>query len=125
MQISDSEWEIMKVVWLEPGLFAGDVVDRLGDHRQWSPRTVKTLISRLLKKGALRFENEGTRYRYFPAIRKEEAVREESKSFMKRVFDGMTMPMLAHFVKTSDLDSQEIATLKKLLEEKAASGDDT
>ena len=119
--ISEAEWDVMKVVWDQPGQTANEIGDALSGKRDWSPRTVKTLISRLVKKGALRFEADGPRYHYYPDIAREEAVREEAKSFAARVFDGMSLPMLSHFVKSSRLSESEIASLKRLLDEQTDS----
>ena len=117
--ISEAEWEVMKVLWAHDGLTATETMSFLDSRRRWNHRTVKTLISRLVKKGAIRFHQEGQRYRYFPAITRNEAVRAEAVSFLDRVFDGMTLPMLSHFVASSKLNKDEIAELKRMLDDKA------
>src|SRR5690349_16856841 len=96
--ISDAEWEVMNVLWgAAAPLMASDVVDRLAAPGGWSPRTVKTLLNRLVKKRALAFEVHGKRYLYRPAVRREQCVRAESRSFLARVFGGAVGPMLAQF----------------------------
>jgi BlaI family penicillinase repressor len=118
--ISDAEWEVMNLLWASAPsrLTAADVVAGLRGRKDWSPRTVKTLLNRLVKKKALTFDADGKRYLYYPAIKREECVRSESRSFLNRVFGGATGPMLAHFVSQAKLSSQEIAELKRLLAEK-------
>src|SRR3954469_21191090 len=103
-QISDAEWEVMKVVW-EAGdagppaaLTAGEVVQRMGGAgARWRPRTIKTLLSRLVQKGAVRVDAEpgaARVYRYRAAVSRDACVRQESRSFLRRVFDGDVAPAL-------------------------------
>jgi BlaI family penicillinase repressor len=121
--ISDAEWEVMEVFWsaAEP-LMANDVVERLGKRNHWSPRTVKSLLNRLVKKRALGFEAEGKRYRYFSNVSRAECVRSRSKSFVASVFGGAVGPMLAHFVNEAPLTPEEIRELKEMLERRERKG---
>ena len=116
-RISDAEWEVMKVIWARGSATSPEVVDALAD-RNWSPRTVKTLLSRLLAKGALTHEVRGKAYLYRAAVRMEDCVRRESQSFLDRVFGGSPVPLLAHFVKNARLSPDEVEELKKILAEK-------
>ena len=120
--ISDAEWDVMKLVWDHGPLSSGDVVRRLAGEkpaRDWKPRTIKTLLNRLVKKGALGFEVEGKRYLYRPAVAREDCVRRESRSFLGRVFAGDAGEMLLRFVDEVELSREEIAQLKRVLERKA------
>jgi len=117
-KISAAEWEVLKVVWEQPFLSAGEVADKLSSQKDWHPRTVKTLLARLVKKGALVYKADGNRYLYEPKVKKEDVIKRESQSFLDRVFDGVTVPMLAHFVKTARMSPEEIQQLKKILAEK-------
>src|SRR5947207_9335279 len=93
-QISDAEWDVMKVVWDHGPLTAGEVVRHLAAERRWSPRTIKTLLSRLVKKGAAEVRTEeadagggaGRRFLYRARVSREACVRRESRSFLSRVF---------------------------------------
>ncbi|HUS91457.1 MAG TPA: BlaI/MecI/CopY family transcriptional regulator [Phycisphaerae bacterium] len=116
--ISEAEWEVMRVIWDDHPATASDVVDRLEGRRDWSPRTVKTLLNRLVSKAALAYEADGKRYLYSPAVGRDECVRAESQSFLHRVFEGSAGPMLVHFVRSTRLSPAEIATLRKVLDEK-------
>lgn len=116
--ITDAEWEVMNVVWDESPRTANDVIDLLGQRMKWHPTTVKTLLSRLVKKGVLKYRSEGNRYWYSPAIPRQRYVREESASFIDRVFGGETTPALMHFVKHTRLNREEIAELRRILDEK-------
>jgi BlaI family penicillinase repressor len=118
MNISDAEWEVMTAVWNRPPLPAAEVVEELGKSKKWSSRTIRTLIDRLVKKGALRVEEEGKRYLYWPKIAREECVRRESQHFLRRVFGGEPAPMLMHLVRETKLTPEEIRQLKAILKEK-------
>jgi BlaI family penicillinase repressor len=104
----------MRVAWARGSVTAQEVVEELSGH-EWSPRTVKTLLSRLKTKGALSYELRGKAYVYRPAVRQAACVRQEAQSFADRVFGGAMAPLLAHFVTRAKLSRQEIAALKKTL----------
>ena len=116
--ISDAEWEIMNVLWDDAPRTATDVADALKDRVTWNTNTVKTLLGRLVKKGVVRFKPEGNRYLYSPALPRERYVRQESASFLDRVFGGDASPMLAHFVRNADLSDEQIEELRRILDEK-------
>jgi BlaI family penicillinase repressor len=114
--ISDAEWEVMQVLWEAAPLTANEVVDRVAGRKDWNPRTVKTLLNRLVNKGALGFEAEGKRYHYYPTVTRDACIRSESRSFLSRVFGGAVGPMLAHFVSEATLTADDIRQLRELLE---------
>jgi BlaI family penicillinase repressor len=115
IQISDAEWEVMKVLWEAPGLSATEVTDRLAGSKQWHAKTVRTLLTRLEKKGALQVTVVDRLYRYTPLRSREECIGAASRTFLARVFDGAFSPMMAHFVKTSPLSSKDRAELERIL----------
>ena len=117
-KISDAEWRVMQVLWDEAPLSASEVVDRLGDEPDWSPRTVKTMLGRLVQKNAIDYTAEGNRYLYRPAVARSVCLRDASKSFLSRVFSGDTRLLLAHLVEAGKLSSEDIETLKRTLEDK-------
>src|SRR5690349_9229829 len=84
-QISDAEWEVMKVLWERGPLDAQQIVDAIAAPNNWNPRTVKTLLNRLVKKNALAFEVAGRHYVYRPKVAKDACVRRETRSFLSRV----------------------------------------
>ncbi len=117
-QISDAEWEVMDVLWEQSPSTSAEVCERVCGRMQWSPRTVKTLLARLVKKGVISFTPDGNRYVYHPLIPRSRYVLEEAKSFMERVFGGETTPMLVHFVRRAQLTKEEIDELRRVLDEK-------
>ena len=116
-RISDAEWAVMTALWNESPSTAQQVADHLPDHN-WSIRTVKTLLGRLVKKGVLGFQDDGKRYRYEPRIARDAYVREESRSFLER-HGGSASPLLAYFVREGRLKEGELAELRRLLDEEA------
>ncbi|MBN2128921.1 MAG: BlaI/MecI/CopY family transcriptional regulator [Sedimentisphaerales bacterium] len=109
---------MMQVFWSRPGSTADEVVAALTGKAKWSPRTIRTLINRLLRKNALKFEKEGRKYRYFPAVNQEQCVRAERRSFVQRVYGGTVTPMLAAFIEEAELSHQDIEELKRMLDRK-------
>jgi BlaI family penicillinase repressor len=117
-KISEAEWEIMKILWASAPLNAAAIIDQLNAKESWHPRTVKTLLNRLVKKKALRFQKSGREYLYEPAVSEKACVRAESESFLQRVFGGALQPMLAHLVEERKLTPKEIKELKQILKMK-------
>lgn len=116
-KISDAEWQIMKVIWKESPLTAAAIIECLKPETDWSPKTIQTLISRLVKKEALGVNKEGSLYQYYPSVSQEECMHEETTSFLQKVYDGSFHLLLANFVKNQNLTPKEIQELKKLLDE--------
>src|SRR5215471_415701 len=114
-RISETEWEVMRVVWLRHPQNAQQIIEALAARDRWHPKTVKTLLNRLVRKGALGFRKEGRAYLYRPLVAEQDCVAAESESFLDRVFGGSLKPMLAHFAETRKLSAGEIAELKRLL----------
>ena len=116
-RISDAEHAVMEVLWEEAPLAAADVADRVSPERGWSIRTVKTLLSRLLAKGAILHEEEGRRYLYRPAIAREAFVERESEKLLDRMFGGRVTPLVAHLAERNRLSPEDIAEIEALLKE--------
>jgi len=116
--ISQAEWEVMNVIWQQYPIPADTVIEMLAPNKEWSPRTIKTMLNRLVGKGALRFETHGKKYLYLPAVSRRQCVQSESRSFLQRVFTGKRGAMLAQFVRDSSLSEEDIVELRKILDEK-------
>lgn len=118
-RISDTEWEVMTVLWNQSPLSAAQVVSALqAVDPSWHEQTVKTLLNRLMKKQALGYRKEGRAYLYRPLVTKEDCVGAVSESFLTRVFGGSLQPLLAYFVESRKLSTEEIAELKRLIKGK-------
>lgn len=115
-RISETEWEVMKVVWAHAPLTANDVIARLvAQDPSWHPKTARTLLNRLVKKKALGFRRDGRAYLYRPLVTEKECVAAVTDSFLDRVFGGALEPMLAHFVERKKLSPAEFRELERLL----------
>lgn len=117
-RISETEWEIMNILWSQAPCSAADVIAALqrGDA-SWHPRTAKAFLNRLVKKQALGFSKEGRAYVYRPLVTREACIDTASESFLARVFGGSLKPMLAHFVQRQKLSAEEIHELRNLLKD--------
>lgn len=120
VSISDAEWQVMNVIWQGQPMAAQEIVAALSDQEDWAPATIKTMLHRLVKKGVLNFEEKGNRYVYRSKVRKSDCIRQASKSFLQRVFSSEPAPLLAHFLKISKLSPEQIADLRKILDEQEA-----
>jgi len=120
VSISDAEWQVMNVIWDRQPLAANEIVVALADDADWAASTIKTMLHRLVKKGVLNYAEQGNRYVYRAAVKRVACIRQESKSFLKRVFDGEPASLLAHFLKSSQLSADEIADLRRILDEQEA-----
>jgi len=109
----------MKVLWTATApMPAYDIIQVVASPEGWQPRTVKTLLTRLVRKKALGYRKYKNLYLYYPIVTEAECLRVESESFLARFFDGSLQPMLAHFVEHRRLTSAEIDELKRILEPK-------
>lgn len=114
-RISASEWKVMEVLWNKSHLLAVDIIDKL-NNLSWSDRTVKTLISRLVDKGAIGYNKEGKSYRYYPILKKDECIKRESRAFIKNFFNGSKKEFIASFIKNEDLTDNDIKELREILD---------
>ena len=116
--ISDSEWSIMEALWESSPQTASEVTKTLRASMNWAENTVRTLLTRLVEKGALKTgENASGTRTFIPAVKREACVRAESQSFLDRIFGGAAKPLLVHFAQNSKLTAEEIKELKKLLDQ--------
>ena len=109
----------MRVLWSKSPQAANEVFKQLDATTKWKPKTVKTLIDRLVKKGAVKYEKDGRRYLYYPVVGRVEYVTKERRSFVRRVYGGIAKPMLAAFLEDAELSADDISELKEILEQKA------
>ena len=115
-RISETEWELMRIVWAEAPCPAGRIIEVLvRQDATWHPKTVKAFLNRLVRKGALGFRKEGRAYLYQPLVKEQDCVDAASASFLERVFGGSLKPMLAYFVEHRKLSADEIRELRRIL----------
>jgi BlaI family penicillinase repressor len=120
--ISGAEWRVMQALW-ERGeaMTSAEIVNRLKDERDRSPRTVKTLLQRLVSKGYVGFSVDAADsrvYHYYPKVSEAECMQGENKDFVSLYYKGDVSGMLARFIGDSDLSREQIEELSALLEAK-------
>lgn len=116
--ISEAEHQVMKVIWEDNPVTAMKIINVLSEKTDWKPKTIKTLINRLLTKGAIGYEKSGREYNYYPIIEEADFVKTESRIFMKRIFGGAMKPMLVSMVENEDLTLDDLDELRKYIMEK-------
>ena len=117
-RVSESEWEILGVLWKKAPLTATEVFAALAG-RAWKLNTVRTFLARLEKKGAVRAEERAESAKQFvPAVSREACVRQESDSFLARVFEGGAAALLLHFARSKRLNAAELSELEVILAQK-------
>ena len=122
-QISESEYEVMKIVWKSAPINTNEITEKLLKTTAWSPKTIQTLIKRLVNKGALTYEKQGRIFVYTPMVKEDEYVGQESRSFLKRFYDGDITAMLSAYIENDRLSDSEIEYLRSLLSRKTPKGD--
>ena len=116
MQISKAESQVMQFLWERNPATAGEVFAALGAANDWSEATVKTLLNRLKKKGAVATEPDGKRFLYRPAIERDAWVLAESSHLVDRLFDGRLAPLVSHFSNHGKLSQSDLDELRELIE---------
>ncbi|MBU9742983.1 BlaI/MecI/CopY family transcriptional regulator [Lachnospiraceae bacterium ASD3451] len=119
-RISDAELEVMKIVWNCAPISTTEVIERLTATTKWSPKTIQTMLLRLVKKGALSYEKSSRVFVYSPAVAREDYVNRESESFLHRFYGGTLRSMVVNFLEEERLSQDEIEELRQLLEQNQA-----
>ncbi len=117
-KISDAEWVVMKVAWEKPPVTANQVVQALEHKMHWKPKTIHTLLARLVQKGALDCDKSDREYLFQPSVEAKDCLCAASRSFLSRFFDGQVAPFLACFLEHEKLSRKEIEELRRILEAK-------
>ena len=121
-QISEAEFEVMKVVWKYAPINTNEITEKLTQTTNWSLKTIQTLIKRLVSKKALTYEKQSRIFVYTPLVKEDEYIRRESNTFLNRFYDGNIISMLASYIEDDKLSEAEIDTLRSLLSEKHKKG---
>jgi len=114
--ISEAESRVMELLWQQSPQTSEEIVAALLEPTGWHEKTIKTLLNRLLGKGAISAEKDGRRYLYSPLLRREDWQQRESRSLLDRVFGGKVAPLLAHFSQHEKLTAKDVAELRKLID---------
>jgi BlaI family penicillinase repressor len=118
VRITDSEWNVMEPIWAAGACTAAEVIKELRATHDWNHSTIRTLLARLVEKGALAYDVDGSRYIYRAAVTRAQCVRQEGRSFLDKAFGGDVAALVAHFVAEASLDRDQVAQLRRLLAQK-------
>lgn len=121
-QISEAEFEVMKIIWKYAPISTNDVTEKLLKTSTWNPKTIQTLVKRLVDKGALTYEKQSRMYVYTPLVQESEYVRQESKSFLKRFYDGDITSMVSAYLEDDTLSEKELNNLRSILSQRTNKG---
>ena len=114
-QISEAEFEVMKIIWKHAPISTNEITQKLTKTTKWSPKTIQTLIKRLVTKGALSYEKQSRVFVYTPLIEEKKYIGQESHSFLERYYEGDITAMLSAYIEDDKLSESEIDTLRSLL----------
>ncbi len=117
MKISDSEMEIMKLIWAKDGPITSQELMKALAEKHWKPTTLLTFLSRLCEKGVLSFEKHGRSNLYFPIMKQEEYQEKETKEFMEQIHSGSVQSLFAALVKSKSVNREDLDELSRWLEE--------
>lgn len=123
-QISEAEYEVMKIVWKHAPINTNEITEKLLQSTNWSPKTIQTLIKRLVTKGVLTYEKQSRFFVYTPLVKESEYICQESNSFLNRYYDGDITAMLSAYIENDKLTEPEIETLRSLLSKRGKKGGD-
>ncbi len=115
--ISQAESVVMQALWASGTATSEDLIARVAKANDWQEATVRTLINRLLNKGAIAADREGRRYVYRPILAESDWMTEESSGLLERLFGGRIAPLVAHFSQEGKLSREDLRDLKKLIGE--------
>ena len=117
MRISAAESLVMEALWRASPLTADQITAEVAERQDWTEATVKSLLNRLLTKGAIAADRDGRRYLYRPLTPRADYIHAESRGLVDRLFEGRLAPLVAHFSARETLSPDDIAELKRLIEE--------
>ena len=123
-QISEAEFEVMKIVWKYAPISTNEITEKLLRTTSWSPKTIQTLIKRLVNKGALTYEKQSRVFVYTPVVDEKEYIGQESNTFLKRYYGGDISAMLSAYIENDKLSETEIDNLRSLLSKRNQKGGD-
>ncbi|WP_068774023.1 BlaI/MecI/CopY family transcriptional regulator [Paenibacillus sp. FJAT-26967] len=124
-QITDAEWEVMKILWAREECPSSEIVKQLTETTDWSPKTIRTLLNRLVQKEAVGINKDESRraQMFYPLVSENEYLQSETKTFLQKLYGGAIKPMLANFLQEKKLTEQEINELKQLFDDNKSDAD--
>ena len=118
INISEAEWEVMRVVWSNVHTTSKFVIDTLGEEKSWTPSTIKTLLSRLVEKGFLETTKQGNKILYSAKCVEDECLEILTQNFLERICERRTHIIVKNIIETDNLSKSNIDEIIELLKEK-------
>lgn len=116
--ITDAELEIMKELWENKQISLNELTEKLNEKEPRNKNTIKTLLYRLIEKGAVKSINKNQKENKFKAnISKEKYLKKENQSFLNKLYNGNTSNMLLNFVENKEISKEELKKLIEMIEE--------
>lgn len=116
--ISESEWEVLRVLWEKAPRTANEIISSLPEQTNWKPKTIRTLLDRLTKKEVVGVHKDQRVYTFYPIYSQNECQHAKTESFVKRIYDGTFKSMLVQFIQDEDLSDDDIKELRSILDNK-------
>ena len=115
-QISEAEWQVMQILWREENLPLKDIIEQVAPMTGWNGNTIRTLLVRLVEKGAVAAEKQGRNYRYSALARQEDCVREETRNFLDRIFGGSPTKLFAALTGSGEISANDLAEIRAMID---------
>ncbi len=115
INIAETEWQVMEILWKTPGATIGEIREGLSDTG-WSDSTIKTLVRRLVQKGALKANSDAGQFQYVPQVSAEECRLRETKHLIDRVYHGSVKMLMAGLAADSELTEAETKKLMEIID---------
>ena len=116
--ITDSEWEVMRVVWAQNKTTSKDIRDIIENKKNWKPATTKTLIGRLVDKGVLNTEKDGNKYIYSTDLKESDFLKSTLEQTFNNICSKDVGKIIADLISKSTLSFRDIEELEEVLEMK-------
>jgi CopY/TcrY family copper transport repressor len=118
LEITDSEWEVMRVVWTRKKATSKEIINILLEKKDWKPATTKTFIGRLVKKGALDTETVGNKFIYTAAISEEDSLKSLKEGLFSHICNTAVGKTIADLISEATLSHSDIAMIEEVLQTK-------
>lgn len=122
-QISEAEYEIMKIIWAEYPISTNEICEKARQTHSWSQKTIHTLLTRLNAKKVVSYEQKGRMYYYYPLISQKKYLAQENHLFLNRFYDGAMAPMLSALLSSTDVADSELQDLYDIINSRLKNGD--
>ncbi len=114
-QISEAEYEVMKVLWKYAPISTNEVTEKLSKTSDWSPKTVHTLLKRLVLKEAITYRKESRVFVYTPLVKEQEYLKKANDHFLNRFYNGKISSMVTNYLNSEHMTSEDLEELRRLL----------